>query len=293
MDCVWVLGPTPFALVFAVLGLLRRKRVVLGVRSETLAYVASRHPGRPVLRAAALVQEGAFRLLGLRCPVVAVGPDIARQYRRSREVLEILVSLVDEEDVAAAPAGDARQPRGVTEQDRLTILSVGRLESEKNPLILADVLALLRADDPRWHLIVCGEGPMAVELAERLHSCGVQDAAELRGYVPLDGGLRAVYEGSDVLLLASWTEGFPQVLLEAFAAGLPVVATDVGGIAAAAGDCVRLIPPGNAQAGAEALREVAADAHLRLTLIEAGRRFALRHTTQAEIRRVAEFLRRA
>lgn len=292
VDCVWVLGPNPFAIAFAVLGLLRGKRVVLGVRSEMLVYVASRHPGRRLLRAAALVLDGAFHLLGRRCPVVAVGPDIARQYGRSREVLEILVSLVDEDDVIG-PIDREGGDGGLTGQEELTILSVGRLESEKNPLILADVLARLRADDPRWRLIVCGEGPMEEELVERLRSLGVEEAAEMRGYVPLDGGLRELYERSDVLLHASWTEGFPQVLLEGFAAGLPIVATDVGGIAAAAGDSLLLVPPGDPGAAARELARVAADDELRRRLIEAGRRFALGHTMQAELRRVTEFLARA
>ena len=51
------------------------------------------------------------------------------------------------------------------------------------------------------------------------------ERVDLRGYLPLDGGLLDLYRGADALLHVSWTEGVPQVLLEAFAAGLPVVAT--------------------------------------------------------------------
>ena len=54
--------------------------------------------------------------------------------------------------------------------------------------------------------------------------------------MPLRDGLLALYRSAHVLLHVSWTEGLPQVLFEAFAAGLPVVATDVGGVAEAAGD---------------------------------------------------------
>jgi glycosyltransferase involved in cell wall biosynthesis len=293
VDCVWVLGPNPFAIVFAILGLMRGKQVVLGVRSDMRIYVASRHPGRRRLAGAALALDMAFRLLGRRCPVIAVGPELAKQYVHSREVLEILVSLVDQDDVVGQTTGSAELLQaGLEEREEVTILSVGRLESEKNPLLLADVLALLHSADPRWRLIVCGEGPLAEALSERLASLGLQDAAELRGYVPL-AGLRKLYEDADVLLHASWTEGFPQVLLEAFAAGLPIVATDVGGIRAAAGNAVRLIPPGDPEAAAREIITISRDEALRLSLVERGREFALQHTTQAELERVMDLLRRA
>lgn len=285
VDCVWVLGPNPFAIVFACMALARRKRVVLGVRSEMVPYVRSRHPDRRGLQYAALGLDAGFKLLSRWCPVIAVGPVIGAQYSGSRAVLEILVSLVDRRDIAAAT-----EPRSLDEQSELTILSVGRLESEKNPLLLADCLSALHRDDPRWRLVVCGEGPMEADLRRRLESLGVADAAEFRGYVPLDGGLRELYAESDFLLHASWTEGFPQVLLEAFAAGLPVVATDVGGIRTAAGGAVRLITAGDSEAAVEALRDLAADPRETEGLAHRGRAFALDHTTEVEVGRVAAFI---
>lgn len=285
VDCVWLLGPNPFALTFALLALLRRKRVVLGVRSDLLAYVRSRHRGRRLLEASAVLLEVAFQLLSRRCPMIAVGPDLARQYGRGSRVLEMVVSLVGEEwldHLDPAPRGDY--------DGELRILSVGRLEAEKNPLILADVLALLRAGSSRWRLIVCGEGPMAAKLAERLDELGVADAATLAGYVPLDRGLMELYRSSHVLLHASWTEGLPQVLVEALSAELPVVATDVGGIRAALGDVVRLVPAGDAEAAAEQITILAGDAALRAELTEGGLGYAREHTLEAESLRVAAFL---
>src|SRR5262249_54859450 len=70
---------------------------------------------------------------------------------------------------------------------------------------------------------------------------------ELLGYVPLDDGLLDVYRTSHVFLHVSWTEGLPQVLFEASAAGTPVVATDTGGVGAAGKEarslCHRAMPP--------------------------------------------------
>src|SRR5207248_2132734 len=83
---------------------------------------------------------------------------------------------------------------------------------------LADVLARLRVADPRWRLVVCGEGPLEGALRARLDALGVAEAADLRGYLPLDQGLRDAYRNAHAFLHVSLTEGLPQVLFEAFAA---------------------------------------------------------------------------
>ncbi|MDQ2939922.1 MAG: glycosyltransferase, partial [Actinomycetota bacterium] len=170
------------------------------------------------------------------------------------------------------------------------VLSVGRLDSEKNPLMLADVLARLVEEDPRWRLVVCGEGSLADQLDARLRELGVDGKAELRGYVAQDSGLAALYGDCQMLLHVSWTEGLPQVLYEAFAAGLPVVATDVGGVREASGDAVTLVPAGDPGAAAQALRELSEDEALRNRRTEAGYELVRGATIQAECLRVAEFL---
>jgi glycosyltransferase involved in cell wall biosynthesis len=132
---------------------------------------------------------------------------------------------------------------------------------------------------------------MQDSLAARLRDLGVDGYAELRGYVPVEDGLSDLYLHSHAFLHVSWTEGFPQVLLEAFAAGLPTVATAVGGIEEWAADGALLIPPGDAGAAADALQRVAAESELRKRLIAAERELALRHTASAECARVAEALK--
>jgi glycosyltransferase involved in cell wall biosynthesis len=286
VDGAWLLGPNLLSMTFALLAALRGRRVALGVRQDTRTYVRTRHPGRRWFHVAADLIEGANRLMARRWPIVVVGPDIARNYARAPRVLPIAVSLVGEADLVE-PSEALRRDYG---GDSLVALSVGRLEREKNPLLLADVLARLRRVDPRWRLVVCGEGPMEGELRERLAELGVAEHAELRGYVPIDGELPALYRSSHALLHVSWTEGVPQVLFEAFAAGLPVVATAVGGVAGAAGDAALLVPPGEAEGPAGALARIGAEPELRRRLVEAGAARVREHTTEAECRRVAEFL---
>jgi glycosyltransferase involved in cell wall biosynthesis len=286
VDVVWLLGPHPLAFAFALLALARGKRVVLGVRQDIRGYVRSRHSRRPLLRLAAALMEAANRGLARALSVVVVGPELAYRYRHARRMLEVAVSLVESAEIVGPAEATGRSWDG-----ELTILSVGRVDAEKNPLLLAEVLALLRREDPRWRLVVCGEGPMQPLLAQRLRELDVGSHAELRGYVPHGGRLRDAYRHSHVFLHVSWTEGLPQVLFEAFAAGLPVVATDVGGVSGAAGGAALVVPAGDPVAAAAAVRRVAEDAGLRERLIEAGNELARRHTMDVECGRVAEFLR--
>lgn len=288
VDVVWLLGPNPLAYAFIALALLRRRAVVLGVRQDLPPYTRSRHPGRRLAHLAADALDAGWRALARRLPVIVVGPGLARRYRRARRLLAVNVSLISETEIVAPEQADERRYEG-----ELRALSVGRLETEKNPLLLADVLATIEGDDGRWRLIVCGEGPLAPDLERRLRELGVGGRAELPGYVPIDTGLRDLYGSSHALLHVSWTEGLPQVLFEAFAAGLPVVATAVGGVPDAVGDAALLVPPGDAEAAAQALERIASDEALRARMVRAGNELARRSTIESESARVIEFLRAA
>jgi len=285
VEGVWLLGPHGLALPFALMAALRRRHVVLGVRQDLPRYVRSRHPGRRWIGLAAAALEGAFRALARRYPVVVVGPELGRRYHHARRVLVTSVSLVRDVDVVSEASALARSYDG-----ELRMLSVGRLEKEKNPLLLADILAHARAVDARWRLVVCGEGPMRADLEERLRELGVADHAEVLGYLPVHGGLRDAYRESHALVHVSFTEGLPQVLFEAFAAGLPVLATAVGGVPEAVTGDALLMPPEDVDAAVDGLERIVRDSALRERLVRSGLRRARESTLQAESRRVARFL---
>ena len=198
--------------------------------------------------------------------------------------MEIAVSLVEADDIVKPD-----EPRGRSYAGELTILSVGRIDEEKNPLMLADVVARLAGEEPRWRLVVCGEGPLEALLHERLQALGVADRGELAGYVEHGPAMVRRYRDAHFLLHPSWTEGLPQVMLEALAAGLPVVATDVGGIGAALGDAVWLVEPGDAEGAARALRSLADDTGARDRMVSLGLAYAENHTLDAEVDRVVGF----
>jgi glycosyltransferase involved in cell wall biosynthesis len=287
VDTVWLLGPYIHAIGFTALALARRRRVVLGVRQDLPRYVRSRHPRRRWMHLAADVLEGVFRALARRLPVAVVGPDLARNYAHAPRLLELTVSLVSAADVVDDETALARVVGPVRR-----LLSVGRLDTEKNPLLLVEIMALLHAQDAAWRLVVVGDGPLRGEVQARVAELGLDAMVDVRGYVPIDGELPALYRSCDAFLHVSWTEGVPQVLFEAFAAGLPVVATDVGGVAQAAGAAALLVGPGDAQGAAEAVARLAGDDALRAELVRQGLARVRAHTLEAETQRLVGFLER-
>ena len=286
LDCVWILGPHPLAFPFALMARARGRSVVLGVRQDSRAYMRNRHPGSRFKQALGRVMDAGFRAMARRWSVVVVGPGIAEQYRRSPRLLEISVSLVAESQIESPGAPTVKSYDG----EQLRALSVGRLEAEKNPVALADVLAALRRLDDRWILVICGEGTMRRELERRLDQLGVADAAELRGYVPHGPELSREYRSAHALTLVSWTEGVPQVLFEALAARLPVAATAVGGIRGAMGDAALFARPGDAEGMAIALDRIGRDPSLRARLIRAGNAVIHANTVESETQRTAAFI---
>ncbi len=150
------------------------------------------------------------------------------------------------------------------------VIAVGRLAAPKDPLTLVRALARVRT---RHRATIVGDGPLRSELereAERL---------DLRATLALAGERRdvgALLARADVFVLASRSEGAPLSILEAMAAGLPVVACDVGGVGELVvdGETGILVPPGDAGALAAALERVLADAPLRRALGAAGRQRA-------------------
>jgi glycosyltransferase involved in cell wall biosynthesis/predicted metal-dependent phosphoesterase TrpH len=107
--------------------------------------------------------------------------------------------------------------------ERFNVLYVGRLSKEKGIDLLADAFLIARDRDPRLHLVLAGRGPEETALRRRLG-----DAATFLGWVEGDD-LPRVYASADLFMFASTTDTFGQVILEAQASGLPVLAVDAGG----------------------------------------------------------------
>jgi glycosyltransferase involved in cell wall biosynthesis len=292
VDAVWLFGPHPIAVAFARAARARHVPVFLGVRQDFPRYVAGRLPNRRWLWAvpAAQALELSFRRLARRSPTVVVGEALAERYAGGNGRLHVTgISLVQRASVATAEEARGRDWSGA-----LRVLTVGRLDSEKNPLLLPEILACLRRASPRWQLVVVGEGPLASAVAARAADLGVADGLELVGYVRNGAALSDLYRNSHVFLHVSLTEGLPQVLFEAFAAGLPVVGTDVGGVGAALarGERGLLIPPKDAVAAADACERLRRDPELRDALLQSGLAYARRESMESQLDRLVAFFER-
>ena len=289
LDAVWLFGPHPLSLLFAAIAARRGKAVFLGVRQDFPRYIAGRLPNPlwtwaiPVAWAA----EIAYRLLARRLPTIVVGDDLARKYRAGTgTVLATGFSLIR--------AGDLVSPTEAADKSwdgPLRLLNVGRLGPEKNPTLLPEILADLRESDDRWRLTIAGTGPLDEAVRQRAAELGVADAIDLLGYVPNGPRLREVYRASHAFLHVSLTEGLPQVIFEAHAAGLPIVATDVGGVSSAVadGDAGLLIPPGSAPSAVAAVERLRDEPDLRAALIERGLELAAADTMDVQLDRIVQF----
>jgi glycosyltransferase involved in cell wall biosynthesis len=156
-----------------------------------------------------------------------------------------------------------RKPR------RMIVGSAGRLSPEKGFEVLVEAAAKVHARDSTIGFIHFGDGPGREGMTRAIDSAGLNDVFILAG---MRNDLDRFYPFFDVLALPSYTEGLPNVVLEAFAARVPVVATSVGGTPEVIedGESGHLVPPGDAEMLAECILDVLADDDRRLAMGQRG-----------------------
>jgi glycosyltransferase involved in cell wall biosynthesis len=115
------------------------------------------------------------------------------------------------------------------------VLFAGRLEGQKDPLLLADAFAAFVARQPEARLLIAGEGTLEPQVRARLEAAGVAGRAHFPGPVPRPR-LAELMQAADAMLITSAFETGPTVGLEALACGLPVVTTAVGHVSKVVAD---------------------------------------------------------
>lgn len=159
-------------------------------------------------------------LAGLTDRLVAVGPTV-------KEQISGTFRIAPSEKVAVIPLGvPAPAPPGVRPGPPV-IGFAGRLVPVKDPVLLVKAAAAIRRETPTIRLRIAGDGPLRGEVARVAREEGLSGRVEHLGWID---DMEGFYRGIHCLILSSRNEGTPRSILEAQAAGIPVVATDVGGV---------------------------------------------------------------
>lgn len=150
------------------------------------------------------------------------------------------------------------------------VLGAGRFSPEKGFGVLVEAAATICRDNPTAGVVIFGEGPLRGELEQRIAKLNLSSRVVLPGFRT---DLDSLLGGADVVVLPSYTEGLPNIALEASAAGVPVVATAVGGTPEVVADGVSgfLVPSGQPAAIATRVNELLLAHALRTRLGAAGR----------------------
>jgi L-malate glycosyltransferase len=195
--------------------------------------------------------------------------------------IRVVPSGIDVAAVEAAPGAGAavRAEWGIAREDVMVLL-LGALERRKGHAVLLDAAGRLAAAHAALRYVFAGEGSEHAGLAEAARTLGARVV-----FAGFRRDVAACLAAADVVALPSLHEGLGVAALEAMAAGRPVVASRVGGLAEVVveGETGIFAEPGEPQSLARALAVLADDADLRARLGEAGRRRVLARYTAARM----------
>jgi glycosyltransferase involved in cell wall biosynthesis len=209
------------------------------------------------------------KVLPLCDEFAVLSPRLAEEWSEKFPFLKSVsvLPLIVEEREARASSPARRGAAGET-----VFGYAARVEEGKGPLVLVEALAELSRRRIPAVARVAGTGPQLLEVRSRVRALDLGDACEFVGFYTEPLGRSAFMRSLDVFVLPSLAEGTPNSVIEAMAHGLPVIATEVGGIPdLLSPDTGILVPPGDAAALTEAMRRLALDPHLRAAMGRAAR----------------------
>ena len=247
-------------------------------RIRALPVVASHrmsvHPPPGMGRAVAATYALSVRFLAAHVlPNSHAVADVLARYGVQRDRMTVVHNGIS---VDRMPPDAVPEPSGET----YVICTVGGLRPEKGQQVAIEALSRLIQRGVPAKLRIVGQGNEAERLKRLAQSMDINDRIEWVGYSP---NPMPDILGSNTCLLPSYTEGFPNVVVEYLAGGRAVVATNVGGVpeVISDGETGLLVPPGDPNGMADALERLYADRDFRMLLGERGRNHAVANLTAA------------
>jgi glycosyltransferase involved in cell wall biosynthesis len=221
------------------------------------------------------------------CNSKAVIDDVLSHYPIPPERAVLIVNGVDPVDVAPDERARARA-EWAAGPATLVVGSVARLSEDKNPMLFLATAARVQAIRPDILFVLVGGGP----LGGRVEASAVAQGLKNLRLLGERSDARRLYPGFDVFILTSHREGMPNAVLEAMAAGIPCVATSVGGSREVVLDGTTgfLVRPGDAEGLSARILELAASSDLRKNLGSAGSARARREYSPEKMVREHEAL---
>ena len=172
-------------------------------------------------------------------------------------------------------------------------VAIGRFVEQKGQLLALDAMATLIKEQPTAHLTLIGDGEMRPEIEARIADLGLSKHITLTGWLD-EAALLTELQNAHALLMPSFAEGLPMVIMEAMAAGRLVIATYIAGIPELVqqGKTGWLVPAGDADALAQAMSEMSTTDREALGIMTqtARTRVLERHDVDAEAAKLAAFI---
>ncbi len=145
------------------------------------------------------------------------------------------------------------------------LVAIGRISGQKGFDLAVAAVALARPRQPDLHLTMVGDGPLRASLTATIAARDLGAQITLTGWQD-ETGVRAALSAAQALIVPSFAEGLPMVVMEAMAAGRPVIATSIAGMPElVTRDTGWLVPAGDAEALAKAIADMASIGNDRLT----------------------------
>ena len=181
-------------------------------------------------------------------------------------------------------------------QGPLRLAAIGRFVEQKGQMVLVRAMAEVARTQPQVHLSLIGDGEMRADLEAAIAAAGLEENITLTGWLS-EAGVREELAAAHVLVMPSFAEGLPMVVMEAMASARPVLATYIAGTPELVlhGETGWLVPAGDAGVLAVAIEELTQISPARLEEMGAAARTRVlqRHDSDAEAAKLAELFRAA